>query len=575
MRTFNYSLKDFINKGLARNNNRRNQPLLVESIGAVPYEGVLRAVEEFTRVDTSTITASFPYPQIFVTSNFMIIATETEIYEYDGSTLTLKATGLPPSGTWDLVDFKDYLQMVNGKVTIARVFDTGVYTRLYPDVDGMPLASCICNYNGQVLIGDPIGRDEYLSTVTRIPAVGATALTIAITSAISASVSALNVDGMDTPVWIDETTFAAGFGQHFGLTDTTDSAQIWLDQSFDMVKYTGTGAYVLQTTLNSTTADSTGYKPEQAIVEDDQNPGTFFRIQGSDSFPSLAVNRPTSGADYNKIGTLWTNVGATPATQTWESGIVWRGNILQPDAVCYDQVNNVLMFHDNSSFIEMYDDPNDEYFRDMRVGCSYNDSGAWGNTDIRNSSGTNITFSIDADGSTLALGWHDNLAGTSGIHLFDYNIGAKTFSLNQTISGNATGSGDGDFGGRIWGVKIFGNFVYATDLINYRVQIFNKTTGAFVSKFGTQGSGNSQFEQPKGIDVDGNFIYVADDHSSNKRFQVFLKSDNSYVTELGPAYGNGSFTTGLSGIKVTTSYIYVTDSALKKLIAFTKPITLS
>jgi tripartite motif-containing protein 71 len=61
--------------------------------------------------------------------------------------------------------------------------------------------------------------------------------------------------------------------------------------------------------------------------------------------------------------------------------------------------------------------------------------------------------------------------------------------------------------------------VYVTDVNNNRIQKFG-SDGAFITSWGSEGSGEGQFLEPEGIDIDteGN-VYVAD--TGNFRIQVF------------------------------------------------------
>ena len=147
-----------IGKGLTSNNNIRNNPMLVESIGAMPYNNVIQSVEEFTRVDTSGLAAQiFPYPQLFVLGDIIVVCTAQQIYEYDatGDTFTSKISGLSLGNTWDLVDFKSFILLMNGVVAVTKDPETGDYA-----VDStLPPGNCICNFNGQVLLGGPDEND--------------------------------------------------------------------------------------------------------------------------------------------------------------------------------------------------------------------------------------------------------------------------------------------------------------------------------------------------------------------------------------------------------------------------------
>ena len=65
----------------------RNTGYLVECLGAVGQDGVMQALALLSRLDTSVITDTFPFPQIFVCVHFIIVCSATKIYEFDGSSL--------------------------------------------------------------------------------------------------------------------------------------------------------------------------------------------------------------------------------------------------------------------------------------------------------------------------------------------------------------------------------------------------------------------------------------------------------------------------------------------------------
>lgn len=130
----------------------RDAKYLVQSNGAVAYDAVLQAIEELEldRIDTSTLAESFPYPQIFVFTNVIIVCTETKIYEYASGVFTLKLT--VSAGTeWTFVDFYDFIYGSNGKVAVRR----RAGDKVWEETSSYPIATTICNYNGQVLVGAP------------------------------------------------------------------------------------------------------------------------------------------------------------------------------------------------------------------------------------------------------------------------------------------------------------------------------------------------------------------------------------------------------------------------------------
>jgi tripartite motif-containing protein 71 len=61
--------------------------------------------------------------------------------------------------------------------------------------------------------------------------------------------------------------------------------------------------------------------------------------------------------------------------------------------------------------------------------------------------------------------------------------------------------------------------MYLSDMGNFRIQKFD-SNGNFITKWGTEGEGESEFKIPEGIAIDssGN-VYVADTH--NSRIQKF------------------------------------------------------
>jgi hypothetical protein len=151
-----------IGRGLAPANNLLNNPFLVESIGAFPFEKIIQSLGRFTQIDVSTMGGipggaplSFPYPQFFVFSDVFVLCTEDAIYEYDPyaspvPTLTLMIDRLTPGVTWDCVDFKSFLYFTNGMTAVVKQPNTGDYV-----VDTtIGYGRCVCNFNGQILMGN-------------------------------------------------------------------------------------------------------------------------------------------------------------------------------------------------------------------------------------------------------------------------------------------------------------------------------------------------------------------------------------------------------------------------------------
>ena len=77
--------------------------------------------------------------------------------------------------------------------------------------------------------------------------------------------------------------------------------------------------------------------------------------------------------------------------------------------------------------------------------------------------------------------------------------------------------------------------VYVADTYNHRIQKFT-ADGTYLTQWGSGGSGDGQFQWPRGIAVDGSgHVYVADTY--NNRVQKFT-SEGTFLTKWG-SYGTG------------------------------------
>lgn len=130
----------------------KNSPFLIQCDGAVGRDAVLQVIDALAVMDTSVITDGFPFPQIFVFNNLIIVCGRTKIYEWVNGSLVEKLTVLAGS-TWNVVAFGEYVYMSNGKVAVIR--DVG--SLAYTVTTTLPVASSICDYSGQVIIGSPGG----------------------------------------------------------------------------------------------------------------------------------------------------------------------------------------------------------------------------------------------------------------------------------------------------------------------------------------------------------------------------------------------------------------------------------
>jgi len=129
------------------------------------------------------------------------------------------------------------------------------------------------------------------------------------------------------------------------------------------------------------------------------------------------------------------------------------------------------------------------------------------------------------------------------------------------------GSGDGQFDSpTAIAIDNSGN-VYIVDGGNARIQKFT-SNGEFIAKWGSYGSGDGQFDSPTAIAIDssGN-VYVADTY--NHRIQK-LTSDGQFVTKWGSSgSGDGQFSWP-NGVAVDSSgNVYVADTGNCRIQKFT------
>lgn len=81
-------------------------------------------------------------------------------------------------------------------------------------------------------------------------------------------------------------------------------------------------------------------------------------------------------------------------------------------------------------------------------------------------------------------------------------------------------------------IKVNGNYLITEATLNYVVELDNDCK--FVAKHGSYGNGPGQYYLPRGINTDGEFIYVSD--SGNNRVQKF-DLDMNYLESIGTGYG--------------------------------------
>jgi len=162
-----------------------------------------------------------------------------------------------------------------------------------------------------------------------------------------------------------------------------------------------------------------------------------------------------------------------------------------------------------------------------------------------------ITVAVDsADNIIVADSKNHRIQvfNSAGVFLFMFGwdvtvgggIGLEICTFTDTCKFGTQGSGNGQFNNPEGVAVDSSDNIVVADTGNNRIQVFN-STGTFQSKFGSLGGGDGQLNSPKGVAVGGSGnIVVAD--SDNNRVQVFTCNElinNSLAFDPNP----GSFTT--------------------------------
>ena len=124
----------------------------------------------------------------------------------------------------------------------------------------------------------------------------------------------------------------------------------------------------------------------------------------------------------------------------------------------------------------------------------------------------------------------------------------------KSVGSGKAGSKPGEFN-EPRGIKVHQNQVYVCDYCNNRIQVFDLEL-MFITSFGNEGSGQGQFSGPNDLALDsqGN-IYVSE--WGNNRVQVLDPNDNHcYLRQFGDKSGPGKLNRP-GGIHIAHDYVYM------------------
>ena len=150
MKTFDYPIKDLLNKGLRPlEESPRNGMFMTAVENARVTEGGLAGADKLTR----TAFGLNETAQIFTAYTGVYVLTDDTLYSWSAPTLTQLLTGLATGGEWSMADFGSYVLFTNGSVNLIRDPITGTFASDAGVI--FPLAISLCAHRGRLILGGP------------------------------------------------------------------------------------------------------------------------------------------------------------------------------------------------------------------------------------------------------------------------------------------------------------------------------------------------------------------------------------------------------------------------------------
>lgn len=128
----------------------RNSAPFIECKGGIGHAGAFTTLPPFgLTIPVTFATGGFPYPQIFIFTNHILITCQTEILEWQAPLAISKIAGLPGGTAWSAVEYNDFIYLSNGKTSVIRRPSDGVFV-----IDAsLVAAEALLDAHGQVMAG--------------------------------------------------------------------------------------------------------------------------------------------------------------------------------------------------------------------------------------------------------------------------------------------------------------------------------------------------------------------------------------------------------------------------------------
>lgn len=157
MKEYLYPYREGIKVGIAPSDNvPSNTGGFRIMQGAYTNDNVVQGLEDLEQVEFDNFVFSYPFPQIFELTSITLVCGSSTVYELlsDG-TLEEKIRAFN-GGTWTVADYNRFIVLTNGSSMIIRDGLTGMW-KMYDGCE-IPDGLCVCNLNGQLVIGGPETR---------------------------------------------------------------------------------------------------------------------------------------------------------------------------------------------------------------------------------------------------------------------------------------------------------------------------------------------------------------------------------------------------------------------------------
>ena len=154
MKEYVLNFNEGIKKGITpTEKNAYNNEGFLDMSGAFQNDGLIQSVEKPEWIELSSLDVEFPFPQVFELIGITLVCTPTRVYELLADNSLDEKISTSEGGLWSVADYHLFIVLTNGRQIIIRDGQSGEW-RVYDECE-IPTGICVCNLNGQLIIGGP------------------------------------------------------------------------------------------------------------------------------------------------------------------------------------------------------------------------------------------------------------------------------------------------------------------------------------------------------------------------------------------------------------------------------------